>query len=450
MLFIIAIACAVLFVYTCGDLLKKHPYVFYAGAVIITFVVFKGNFSGLPSWVNRFVIGIFSKGAFGTALFVIVMYTGAFKNGTKLIARLMKIRGELSIFAAILVLSHNLTYGKIYFRMLFTKPEVLPVNQRIAAVISLILILIMLVLTITSFPQIRRKMKAKRWKQLQRTAYLFYGLIYIHVMLINIPFAKRGADGYFLNVFVYSAVFLGYAAMRIRKYILMKNRAVAVKNSKLIKHTAVTSAILWLILVVTVSAVALPERAQASGTHEMVQNSNNETGEEMTSAPVREPVPETEKNTGTAAETKEIESITEKEMNTETEADPETEPGTTDETEKIDEPESSEAAKKPQEPETETVRNYRADGEYTGTAVCDIYGYIVEVKITIADDRISGVSITADASDLDYEYADTAINGLKNVLVSEQGHAGLDAVSGATFSSQAIFAAFDTAVNQAK
>ena len=45
------------------------------------------------------------------------------------------------------------------------------------AIISLVLIIIMLVLTVTSFQAVRKKMKAKKWKQLQRTAYVFYGFV---------------------------------------------------------------------------------------------------------------------------------------------------------------------------------------------------------------------------------------------------------------------------------
>ena len=48
----------------------------------------------------------------------------------------------------------------------------------------------MLILTVTSFPQVRKKMNAVKWKKLQRTAYIFYGLIYAHILLINVPYAR--------------------------------------------------------------------------------------------------------------------------------------------------------------------------------------------------------------------------------------------------------------------
>lgn len=80
----------------------------------------------------------------------------------------------------------------------------------------------MIVFTVTSFPSVRKKMQAKKWKQLQRTAYVFYGLMYVHIILINIPYARLGLGMYVANVVIYSIVFLGYAAMRISKAISVK------------------------------------------------------------------------------------------------------------------------------------------------------------------------------------------------------------------------------------
>ena len=70
---------------------------------------------------------------------------------------------------------------------------------------------------ITSFPSVRRKMDAKIWKKLQRTAYLFYGLIYAHVMLIMVPYALKGKTTYIFNIVIYTIVFLTYAVMRVSK-----------------------------------------------------------------------------------------------------------------------------------------------------------------------------------------------------------------------------------------
>ena len=72
---------------------------------------------------------------------------------------------------------------------------------------------------------IRKKMKAKTWKSLQRTAYLFYALIYVHVMLIMVPVALSKNTTYIINVAVYSIVFITYAVMRIKKYLTKKSSA---------------------------------------------------------------------------------------------------------------------------------------------------------------------------------------------------------------------------------
>lgn len=215
MLFIISLIIVALFIYFLKDSLKKYANIFYIGAAVISIAVFLLEFLPMHLFVKNNILGIFAKGSLGTAMFVVVMYTGALPKGNKLIAPLMKIRGELSITAAILVLCHNFTYGMTYFRMLFTKTSLLSATQLAAAVISL-------VLTVTSFPSVRKKMQAKKWKQLQRTAYVFYGLMYVHIMLINIPYARLGLGMYVANVVIYSIVFLGYAAMRISKAISVK------------------------------------------------------------------------------------------------------------------------------------------------------------------------------------------------------------------------------------
>ena len=190
MLLIISLIIVALFIYFLKGSLKKHAGIYYIGAAVISIAVFLIGFLPMPLFLKNNILGIFAKGSLGTAMFVAVMYAGALPKGSKLIAPLMKIRGELSITAAILVLCHNFTYGITYFRMLFIKPEALSATQLTAAIISLVLIIIMIVLTVTSFQAVRKKMKAKKWKQLQRTAYVFYGLMYVHIMLINIPYAS--------------------------------------------------------------------------------------------------------------------------------------------------------------------------------------------------------------------------------------------------------------------
>lgn len=149
--------------------IKKHARLFYIGAAVLSILVIVITYSGIsfrfPTWIQNYIWPIFANCTFATALFVIVRMTGALPNGSAAIKRLMPIRAELSIIASILTLGHNIGYGKTYFVMLFTAPERLSGNLCLAAICSLIMILIMIPLMITSFPKVRRKMKAKNWKK---------------------------------------------------------------------------------------------------------------------------------------------------------------------------------------------------------------------------------------------------------------------------------------------
>ena len=226
MTFLISLALAALLVRFCAKSLKAHPIPYYLGATALAAAVVLCTVHGVrfPGWFNTWVWPIFSHGALSTALFVLVMWTGALPNGSGLIKTLMPIRGELSILASILTLGHNLSFGRTYFRLLFTQPGRLPANQVCAAVCSLAMLCIRLPLFITSFKTVRRKMKPGNWKKLQRLAYGFYTLLYVHVMLLMLPYALKGKGAYLLNVLVYSCVFLSYALCRVLKHRAVKNR----------------------------------------------------------------------------------------------------------------------------------------------------------------------------------------------------------------------------------
>ena len=211
-----------------GSAIKKHAPVFYGGAALLALTTIAITWSGadasFPGWMSNYVWPLLSHGAFASALFIIVMYMGALPNGTKAIKRLMPIRAELSIMASLLVLGHNIAYGRTYFVRLFTDTSKMSTTQRLAAICSLIMIAIMLPLMITSFKAVRKKMKPKSWKKLQRSAYVFYGLIYVHTMLLYVPMVQAGRSAYIVNVIVYSLIFISYAGMRIRKELLKKKR----------------------------------------------------------------------------------------------------------------------------------------------------------------------------------------------------------------------------------
>lgn len=465
MLLIISLIIVALFIYFLKGSLKKHAGIYYIGAAVISIAVFLLEFLPMPLFVKNNILGIFAKGSIGTAMFVVVMYTGALPKGNKLIAPLMKIRGELSITAAILVLCHNFTYGMTYFRMLFTKTSLLSATQLAAAVISLVLIAIMLVLTVTSFPSVRKKMKAKKWKQLQRTAYVFYGLMYVHIMLINIPYARLGLGTYIANVVIYSIVFLGYAAMRIAKAVSVK-AARAGKTYGKKPETVLYGLALVLCVVMTFLCFAgRKTTAMASGGDEEWEEFFNE---ETVAALVKEAESSLAGDAALIAEGTTESGQTDNQSDTQADnsgldnsAAGNSGSGNTS----GNDSESGNQAAQPDNSsdggssdsqggnsgsDTPANTTFKADGTYMGSAVCDTYNYNVTVTIVISGDTITSVTAESEAGAQDVQYFNMANAKVPAQLLANQSTSGVDSVSGATKSSNAIKKAFYYAYKSAK
>ena len=474
MLLIISLIIVSLFIYFLKDSLKKHANIYYIGAAVISIAVFLLGFLPMPLFVKNNILGIFAKGSLGTAMFVAVMYAGALPKGNKLIAPLMKIRGELSITAAILVLCHNFTYGMTYFKMLFTKPGILSATQLTAAIISLVLITIMLVLTVTSFPAVRKKMQAKKWKQLQRMAYVFYGLMYVHIMLINIPYARLRLGTYIANVVIYSVVFLGYAAMRIAKAVSAK----AAKEGKTYKKT--TDAVLYglaLVVCVVMTVACFAGRKTTAIASDGDEEWEDFFNDETVAALVKEAESSLAGDTALTAEgTTEAGQADDQ---SDTQADNSgsdnsaagnsvsgnSGSGNTSVNSQVSGSGNSNQAAQPDSSsdvgssdsqggntasDTPANSTFKADGTYTGSAACETYGYNVTVTIVISGDVITSVTATSEAGAQDVQYFNMANAKVPAQLLANQSTSGVDSVSGATKSSNAIKKAFYYAYKSAK
>lgn len=478
MLLIISLIIVSLFIYFLKDSLKKHAGIYYIGAVVISIAVFLIGFLPMPLFLKNNILGIFAKGSLGTAMFVAVMYAGALPKGSKLIAPLMKIRGELSITAAILVLCHNFTYGMTYFKMLFIKPAALSATQLTAAIISIILITIMLVLTVTSFQAVRKKMKAKKWKQLQRTAYVFYGLMYVHIMLINIPYARLGLGTYIANVVIYSIVFLGYAAMRIAKAVSVKAARAGKTYGKKPETVLYGLALVLCVVMTFLCFIGRKTTAMASGGDEEWEEFFNE---ETVAALVKEAESSLAGDAALTAERTTESGQTDNQADTQTEnsgadnsgldnsdagnSGSDNASGNTSGNSQISGSENGNQAAQPDNSsdggssdsqggnsgsDTPANTTFKADGTYTGSAVCDTYNYNVTVTIVVSGDAITSVTATSEAGAQDVQYFNMANAKVPAQLLANQSTSGVDSVSGATKSSNAIKKAFYYAYKSAR
>lgn len=480
MVLLIGLALAVIFSLTCDKFIKKHANILYIVCAVVSIAISFINTRNLPAFVNTYIIGLFSRGAFATSLWIVVMWTGALKNGSKLIKKLMSIRGELSIMAGILTLAHNISFGKTYFVRLFTSASSMSATHIAAAIMSLIMMLIMIPLTIMSFPKIRKKMNGKLWKKIQRTAYAFYALIYLHVMTLYLPMTQKGQLSYWVGVLIYSIIFISYAVCRIRKWYILRKKP---ENTKVVN---VISAVAAIVLIAVISIIAFPSSQNYDTTvttNNTTQSSDSQTTEITTEADTEATTKETSEKPTEKVTEEATEGSTEESTEAATEAteaatnenntaqneeqviiyeqtngntqqsdtqQTQTQDNITQNTQQSQQTTSqnntqqSQQTQQVQQPMTEKVYVYN-NGTYTATA----FGYDgnVEVSVTIENDIITNITGTTYESD-DW-YFNTAKSSVFSQIISTQ-QTNVDAYSGATYSSKAIMTAVQTALNSAR
>ncbi|MBQ6517284.1 MAG: FMN-binding protein [Anaerolineaceae bacterium] len=404
MIFIIALAAALTFTIAFSALLRKHPVPFYAAAVMISILIVYCTWqhAAFPGWFETWVWPVFARGALAGAMFVLVMCTGALPNGSAAMKMFMPVRANLSIIACILTLGHNIAYGKTYFNALFFEPSRLSTPTLLAAICSLIMIIIMLPLFITSFRTVRKMMEAKNWKRLQRWAYLFYGLLYCHIMLLAVPNAINGRAGYALTVFVYSLVFLSYLICRVMKAVAVHEKTT---NTLILKQSGgiiVGTVMACLILIAVNSTKNAVYAREALAT---LQTSNAASSLAETTHP--ETLPDEDES-----------NISSDEKNT--------------------------------SPEDAAVTGKYKDGIYSGSAKGN-HGTRkdVEVSVSIENDTILSIELTGFRDD--EEYFSPSIEGAAMIgEMLEKQSPFVDVISGATESSEGLIRAVSSALNLAR
>lgn len=197
--------------------LHKWPAAFYALAVAADVVYIAGIEGLLPRAVMGPLALLVGKCMLSLALFVVVMYIGVFAKGSLVHQWLKPVRAELSILACILACGHMAVYLASYAPRL---GGALGANVLSALVVALALLVLLLVLGVTSFGFVKKHMRTESWKRLQRWAYVFFGLVYVHLMLMLAPAASRGGEAALVTVAVYTVVFGAYAVLRVRRALI--------------------------------------------------------------------------------------------------------------------------------------------------------------------------------------------------------------------------------------
>ncbi|MDR1014125.1 MAG: hypothetical protein LBL86_03995 [Coriobacteriales bacterium] len=194
--------------------LRQRPLVFYAGAAaaVVLYLLFA---EPTPDTLVRPFQDLMQKGQLGFAFFVVVMFAGTLRKDSALGGRLLPVRGELSILGSILVCGHFVLLLANYAGLLGHFFQ-LRASLMVPLALSLALLAVLAVLTVTSFRRVRSAMDPRLWRRVQRLAYLFFGLVYLHILGYLLVPALQGAANARLSIAVYSVVFACYVALRIR------------------------------------------------------------------------------------------------------------------------------------------------------------------------------------------------------------------------------------------
>ncbi|MBR3257743.1 MAG: hypothetical protein IKF96_02005 [Eggerthellaceae bacterium] len=210
--------------------IRKAPWVFYLLAIALDILLLVNTYLSLPRWLMHITSVLMQKGGLGVAMFVLVMWIGVFPRNGRLSKTFRPIRAELSIIACILIAGHMVLYLSAYLPRILSGATVKPFVLS-SFIIACILLVLVLVLGLTSFRFVKRHMAAKRWKHLQSAAYLFYGLVLVHLLLMLIPSALAGNTRSIEAVIIYGVVFGGYIIARIIRAIVDKREKVNIAST---------------------------------------------------------------------------------------------------------------------------------------------------------------------------------------------------------------------------
>ena len=405
MIVILTLICSLAFFHFFGKALKKKPAVLYGICILLSLVsIFYPREGGLP-FLDFFFKKIMQRGVLAGSLFIWVMIAPVLPKSFSGRKTIYLLRGEMAICASLITLAHNLAFGGKYFGALFLGQGHISLMELHAAIVSCLMILLLIPLTITSFQTVRRKMQGKTWKKLQNWSYLFYLLLYLHIFFIYQGALIRGKGDYFFTLMLYSFIFGLYGFLRIRQYRIQKEGKEK-KTFPLLRIGGILP-IVCIFLSGFYSAgkyrAALEAnvdkiRAQESVSEQHGQGEENNSSEKAVEA------------SGDKASTN-----------------------------------SSDASSDSQAADEDSISVAYKDGECFGKA--SAYNGNVEVKVTISGGKITAIDIVKTKDDEEY-FFDAQKKVIPEIL--EKQSTDVDAVAGATTSSEGICHAVQKALEEAK
>ena len=422
MIVILTLICSLAFFHFFGKALKKKPAVLYGICILLSLVsIFYPREGGLP-FLDFFFKKIMQRGVLAGSLFIWVMLAPVLPKSFSGRKTIYLLRGEMAICASLITLAHNLAFGGKYFGALFLGQGHISLMELHAAIVSCLMILLLIPLTITSFQTVRRKMQGKSWKKLQNWSYLFYLLLYLHIFFIYQGALIRGKGEYFFTLMLYSFLFGFYGFLRIRQYRMQKES----KEKKAFPLLRIAGILPIVCLFLSGFYSAGKYRATLEANVDKIR--------------AQETVAESKGSAETEAEKKgSAESIGNGEKKSDSSGKAVEAAGEKDSTN------SSNASSDSQGADGNSASGAYKDGEYSGKA--SSYNGNVEVKVTISGGKITAIDIVKTKDDEEY-FFDAQKKVIPEIL--EKQSTDVDAVAGATTSSEGIAHAVEKALEQAK
>ena len=418
MIVILTLLCSLAFFHFFGKALKKKPAVLYGICILLSLVsIFYPREGGLP-FLDFFFKKIMQRGVLAGSLFICVMLAPVLPKSFSGRKTIYLLRGEMAICASLITLAHNLAFGGKYFGALFLGQGHISLMELHAAIVSCLMILLLIPLTITSFQTVRRKMQAKSWKKLQNWSYLFYLLLYLHIFFIYQGALIRGKGEYFFTLMIYSFIFGFYGFLRIRQYRIQKES----KEKKTFPLLRIGGILPIVCLFLSGFYSAGKYRAALEANVDKIR--------------AQETIAESKGSTETNEKSESIGNGEKKSDSSEKAVEASGDKDSTN---------SSNASSDSKAAAGNSASGAYKDGECFGKA--SAYNGNVEVKVTISGGKITAIDIVKTKDDEEY-FFDAQKKVIPEIL--EKQSTDVDAVAGATTSSEGICHAVQKALEEAK
>ena len=412
MIVILTLLCSLAFFHFFGKAVKKKPAVLYGICILLSLAsIFYPREGGLP-FLDFFFQKIMQRGILAGSLFILVMIAPVLPKRFSGRKTIYLLRGEMAISASLITVAHNLAFGGKYFGAVFFGQGHISLMELHAAIVSCLMILLLIPLTITSFQTVRRKMQVKTWKKLQNWSYLFYLLLYLHIFFIYQGALIRGKGEYFFTLMLYSFLFGFYGFLRIRQYRMQKET----REKKAFPLLRIAGILPIVCLFLSGFYSAGKYRAALEANVDKIRAQETE-AEKKGSA---ESIGNGEDRSDSSEKV--------------TEADGDKASAN-----------SSDGSSDSQGSDANSTSGSYKDGEYLGKA--SAYNGNVEVKVTISGGKMTAIDIVKTKDDEDY-FFDAQKKVIPEIL--EKQSTDVDAVAGATTSSEGIAHAVEKALEQAK